>query len=154
MRHQVTVKHRPPPPTPLPSFFPQAPTRRKVLHLTLVTLWCRQTDRRMFTRLPKFLKWIDKRILLPMGLHAHCFTVQVSTIIQKNQPLVCKVKFGDSRVLDFDQKTFKSQLEQVNGSKGSGINDRLGYFCQKVILQGMFRILFFQTETDAGYLHL
>ena len=69
----------------------------------------------------------------------------------KNQPLVCKVKFG---VLDFDQKTFKSQLEQVNGFKGSGINDRLGYFFQKVILQGMFRILFFQTETDAGYLHL
>ena len=89
-----------------------------------------------------------------MGLHAHCFTVQVSTIIQKNQPLVCKVKFGDSRVLDFDQKAFKSQLEQVNGFKGSGINDRLGYFFQKVILQGMFRILFFQTETDAGYLHL
>ena len=80
--------------------------------------------------------------------------MQVSTIIPKNQPLFCKVKFGDSGVLDFDQKTFKSQLEQVNGFKWSGINDRPGYFCQKVILQGMCRILFFQTETDAGYLHL
>ena len=117
------------PPTPFPSFFPQAPTLRKVLHLTLVTLWCRQTDR----RLSASVKWIDKHILLPMGLHAHCFTVQISTIIQKNQPLVCKGKFGDSRVLDFDQKTFNSQLEQVNGFKGSGINDRVGYFCQKII---------------------
>ena len=60
-------------------------------------------------------------------------------------------RFPSSR---FDRKTFKSQLEQVNGFKGSGINDRLGFFCQKVILQGMFRILFFQTETDGGYLHL